>query len=449
MKKVLIIDDEEKIRTLLSRLISLEDFDVYQAIDCANALNVLEKIEIDVVLCDVKLPDGNGVEFTKLLKEKYPVIEVILLTAYGNIPDGVLAIKNGAFDYITKGDENSKIIPLLHKAAESVENVRRLHHLENYIGEKYSFKNIIGSSARITEVIDLSKKVAESEATVLLSGETGTGKEIFAQSIHFASKRCKKIFLAINCSAFSKDILESEMFGHCIGAFTGAVKDKKGLLKEADGGTLFLDEIGEMSLELQAKLLRVIETGEFFKVGETKPTKTNVRIIAATNRDLKKEIELGHFRDDLYYRISVFQLKLPSLRERLEDIELFVNHFSKLYSVKNGKKIKSISPKYIEVLKFYNWPGNIRELKNIIERSVILTNSDEIRIETLPNEIASLYKPITPHSSTQNELDIANIEKNHIQNVLCITKGNKAEAARLLNIALTTLYRKISQYNLE
>lgn len=366
MKKVLIIDDEEKIRTLLSRLISLEDFDVYQAIDCANALNVLEKIEIDVVLCDVKLPDGNGVEFTKLLKEKYPVIEVILLTAYGNIPNGVLAIKNGAFDYITKGDENSKIIPLLHKAAESVENVRRLHHLENYIGEKYSFKNIIGSSARITEVIDLSKKVAESEATVLLSGETGTGKEIFAQSIHFASKRCKKIFLAINCSAFSKDILESEMFGHCIGAFTGAVKDKKGLLKEADGGTLFLDEIGEMSLELQAKLLRVIETGEFFKVGETKPTKTNVRIIAATNRDLKKEIELGHFRDDLYYRISVFQLKLPSLRERLEDIELFVNHFSKLYSVKNGKKIKSISPKYIEVLKFYNWPGNIRELKNII-----------------------------------------------------------------------------------
>lgn len=448
LRKVLIVDDEEKIRTLLSRLISLEGFEVYQSIDCANALNTLERYEIDVVLCDVKLPDGNGVELTKLIKEKYPIIEIILLTAYGNIPDGVLAIKNGAFDYITKGDENSKIIPLLHKASENVENLKRLVQLEKYVGDKFSFSNIIGKSKVIRDVIDLAQTVAETDASVLLTGETGTGKEIFAQSIHFASKRSKKTFLAINCAAFSNDILESEMFGHCAGAFTGAVKDKKGLLKEADGGTLFLDEIGEMPLELQAKLLRVIETGEFFKVGETKPIKTNVRIIAATNRDLKKEIELGHFRDDLFYRISLFQLELPPIRERVEDIELFVNHFSKISGINNGKKINSISTEYMQALKLYEWPGNIRELKNIIERSVILTNSNELKTDTLPTEIVCSQKNSAALTNNQNELDIANIEKRHIQNVLRITKGNKAETARLLNIALTTLYRKINHYQL-
>jgi transcriptional regulator with PAS, ATPase and Fis domain len=254
--------------------------------------------------------------------------------------------------------------------------------------------------------------------------------------------------LAINCAAFSNDILESEMFGHCAGAFTGAVKDKKGLLKEADGGTLFLDEIGEMPLELQAKLLRVIETGEFFKVGETKPIKTNVRIIAATSRDLKKEIELGHFRDDLFYRISLFQLELPPIRERVEDIELFVNHFSKISGINNGKKINSVSTEYMQALKLYEWPGNIRELKNIIERSVILTNSNELKTDTLPTEIVCSQKNSAALTNNQNELDIANIEKRHIQNVLRITKGNKAETARLLNIALTTLYRKINHYQL-
>lgn len=448
MKKVLIVDDEDKIRTLLSRLISLEGFDVVQAADCATAMNILEKTEVDVVLCDVKLPDGNGVELTKRIKEKYPIVEVILLTAYGNIPDGVLAIKNGAFDYITKGDENSKIIPLLHRAAENVENVKRIHHLESYIGEKYSFDNIIGKSRIISEVKDIAKKVSDTDATVLLIGETGTGKEVFAQSIHFASKRSKKIFLAINCSAFSKDILESEMFGHTAGAFTGAVKDKKGLLKEADGGTLFLDEIGEMSLELQAKLLRVIETGDFFKVGETKPTKTNVRIIAATNRDIKKEIQSGRFREDLYYRISVFEIKIPSLRERVDDIEPLAIHFSNLFAIKNRKKINEISPAYIQILKSYDWPGNIRELKNVIERSVILSNPDELKIDTLPTEILGLHTNFSTQNSASSEFDMATFEKKHIQKVLNITKGNKAEAARILNIALTTLYRKISQYNL-
>jgi DNA-binding NtrC family response regulator len=448
MNKVLIVDDEDKIRTLLARLISLEGFEVIQAANCAAALNILEKSDVDIVLCDVKLPDGNGVELTKLIKEKFPIIEVILLTAYGNIPDGVLAIKNGAFDYITKGDENSKIIPLLHRAADNIENVKRVLHLESFVGEKYSFDSIIGTSKAIVEVKVLAKKVSETDATVMLTGETGTGKEVFAQAIHFASKRNKKIFLAINCSAFSLDILESEMFGHTIGAFTGANKDKKGLLKEADGGTLFLDEIGEMSLELQAKLLRVIETGEFFKVGETKITKTNVRIIVATNRDLKKEIELGSFREDLFYRISVFQIKIPSLKERVEDIEFLANHFASVFAAKNKKKISSLSSEYINKLKVYNWPGNIRELKNVIERSVILSSTNILSVDSLPPDLIQLNAGSRKQDNVYFDYDLAVMEKKHIQNILSLTNGNKAETARLLNIALTTLYRKISQYSI-
>lgn len=446
------MDDEEKLRTLLARIIRLEGFEVLEAADVRSAWKRLEQDDIDVVLCDVKLPDGDGVEFSGQIKVKYPLLEIILLTAYGNIPDGVKAIKNGAFDYITKGDDNNKIIPLLYRAIEKLNLAKRVWQLEKQLGEKHSFDKIIGKSKPVQQAIELCRKVAATDTTVLLTGETGTGKEVFAQAIHRESLRSRQHFVAINCSAFGNDLLESEMFGHKAGAFTGATKDQKGLFEEANSGTIFLDEIGEMALSLQAKMLRVLETGEFFRVGESRPTKVNVRIIAATHRDLQKETELGHFRQDLFYRISVFQVHLPPLRERVADLEALTHHFLQTFAAKTNKKIKTASSEFIEVLKRHTWNGNIRELKNVIERSVILTDGEILHMESLPTELQLLALDISPSASkakTRSAFDLAVVEKIHIQKVLNYTNGNKTKAAELLNIALTTLYRKLSEYGLE
>jgi DNA-binding NtrC family response regulator len=448
VNKVLIIDDEEKIRTLLSKIISLEGFEVLQAADAKKGLQKLETADIDVVICDVKLPDSSGVELSKTIKEKYPFTEIILLTAYGNIPDGVQAIKNGAFDYITKGDDNNKIIPLLYKANEKALLAKRVLQLEKQLGDKHSFENIIGKSKMIKAAVDAAKKVAVTDAAVLLTGETGTGKEVFAQAIHNNSTRNKQNFIAVNCSAFSKELLENELFGHKAGAFTGAIKDTKGIFEEANNGTVFLDEIGEMPLELQAKLLRVLETGEFLKVGDSKTTKINVRIIAATNRDLQKEIEAGHFREDLFYRIAVFQIALPALRERIVDIEELANYFLQTFANKTKKKISGISKSYLDVLKQHNWRGNIRELKNVIERSVILSDGTELTVESLPVELQK-FNSNNFKEKILSAFDLASAEKIHIQKVLNYTNGNKTEAARLLNIALTTLYRKLDEYRIQ
>lgn len=447
MKKILVIDDEEKLRNLLTKIISYEGFEVHQAGDCKTALKKLGQFDIDVVICDVRLPDGNGVEFSKELKVKYPFIEIILLTAYGNIPDGVRAIKNGAFDYITKGDDNNKIIPLLYRAIEKRELTNRIQNLEKQLGDKRSFENIIGTSAQIQEAINLARKVAVSDTTVLLTGETGTGKEVFAQAIHHSSTRRNNNFVAINCSAFSHDLLESEFFGHIAGAYSGAIKDHKGLFAEANNGTIFLDEIGELALDLQTKLLRVIETGEFMKVGESKPTKIKVRIIAATNRDLLKEIESGNFREDLFYRISVFQIKLPSLRERIIDIEPLANYFMLFFAAKANKKILKISNDCMDVLKQHQWKGNTRELKNIVERCVILANGSELTSDLLPVEIQTSV-PNSLKSKLHDNFDLSYAEKLHIQKVFNYTNGNKTKTAELLGIALTTLYRKLSDYNI-
>lgn len=448
MKNILIIDDEQKLRNLLSKIISYEGFEVHQAENCNAAYKKMEQHDIDVVICDVKLPDGNGVELSKELKKNYPLIEIILLTAYGNIPDSVLAMKNGAFDYITKGDDNNKIIPLVLRAFEKAELAKRVQRLEKQLVNKYSFESIIGKSKQIKNSIELAKKVAESDTTVLLMGETGTGKEVFAQAIHHASNRRNKSFVAVNCSAFSKDLLVSEFFGHKAGAFTGATKDHKGLFSEANNGTIFLDEIGELAIDIQAKLLRVLETGEFFRVGDNKPTKTNVRIIAATNRELREEIEKGCFREDLFYRISAFQIALPPLHKRVVDIELFAIHFLQLFSTRFNKKITNFSKDCLGALKQHQWKGNVRELRNVIERCVILTDNDEITIDKLPVEI----RQNRTTSSVDNQLsvfELATAEKNHIQKVLNQTNGNKTKTAKLLGIALTTLYRKLSEYNID
>ena len=401
----------------------------------------------EVVLCDVCLPDGSGVDLVMEMKKINPLVEIIMLTAHGNIPDGVQAIKNGAFDYITKGDDNNKIIPLLSMAMEKAKAARKVQRLEENTGKRYSFDSILGKSRSLKEVVELAKKVSGTDVPVLLTGETGTGKEVFAQAIHDNSSRRQKSFVAINCSSFTKELLESEMFGHKAGAFTGAVKDKKGLFEEADKGTIFLDEIGEMAFDLQAKLLRILETGEFIKLGDTKLTKVNVRVIAATNRDLQKEIAEEHFREDLFYRLSVFQIHLPPLRERVEDIAGYVNVFVKGFEKKVGKQIQSIEPAYIEALKRHPWKGNVRELRNVVERSMIIVEGNCLTVNDLPVEIQNA-QAIQTGEPTFSDFELANMERKHIIKVLQYTAGNKTEAARLMHIGLTTLYRKIEEYDI-
>jgi DNA-binding NtrC family response regulator len=443
LSRILLIDDEEKLRSLLSRIISLEGFEIIEAANAKEAWKKLEKHEVQVVLSDVKLPDGNGVELAAEIKRKFPSVEIIVLTAYGNIADGVQAMKNGAFDYITKGDDNERIIPLLYKAIEKAQLQKRVLDLEEQIQQKIGFERVLGESKAIQQAIELAKKVAPTDTTVLITGETGTGKEVFAQAIHQASERKAKTFVALNCAAFGKEILESELFGYKAGAFTGAVKDKKGLLEEANTGTLFLDEIGEMSLELQAKLLRVIENGEFIKVGDTKTQKVNVRILAATNRDLQKESEAGHFRLDLFYRLSVFQIHLPSLNERVKDIPLLAKFFMQQSAHKTNKRIGKMSDEFIEALKQHNWKGNIREFKNVIERAVILCNCNELTADSLPLDFQKTTFP-----DAQSAFSLTSIERLHIQRVLNYTNNNKTETAKLLGIAPATLYRKIEEYKL-
>ena len=444
--KLLIIDDEERLRKLLSRIMQLEGYEVFEAATAKDGLKKLEQETIEVIISDVKLPDINGIELTKKIKANWPASEIIVLTAYGTISDGVKTIKHGAFDYITKGDDNEKIIPLVSKAMDKALLQQRVGELENKLSVRFGFERIIGTSPAITDAVDLARKVAVTDTTVLLLGETGTGKEVFAEAIHQASSRNSKAFVAVNCSAFTKELLESELFGYKAGAFTNALKDKKGLFEEASGGTIFLDEIGELDLDLQAKLLRVLESQQFIKIGDTKPTHVNVRIIAATNRDLLAETVKGTFRLDIYYRLSVFQIILPPLRERKKDIKLLAAYFVQYFAVKVKKAIPVLSHIFIKKLEAYHWPGNIRELKNIIERAIILTGDSGLNESLLPH---NMQEQIISDLPDKLAFDLDSIEKLHIQRVLNHTRGNRTETARLLNIGIATLYRKLKEYGLD
>lgn len=447
MSKILVVDDEVQIRTLLSRMLELEGYEVCQAGDCRTALKQLELQSPDVALCDVFLPDGNGVDLVSSIKKTAPNVEIILLTAHGNIPDGVQAIKNGAFDYITKGDDNNKIIPLVSRAVEKARMNVRLEKLEKKVGQTYSFDSVLGDSKALKDAVSLARKVSGTDVPVLLTGETGTGKEVFAQAIHYNSKRAGQNFVAVNCSSFSKELLESEMFGHKAGSFTGALKDKKGLFEEASNGTIFLDEIGEMAFELQAKLLRILETGEYIKIGDTKPTRVNVRIIAATNRNLSEEIAAGRFREDLFYRLSVFQIHLPPLRERADDVRLLAKAFVKNFSARLARPVTEITPAFLEALEQQPWKGNIRELRNVIERSLIVSEGERLDVADLPLDIQNAHYEQSDETSPDS-FELSAMERRHIARVLEYTKGNKTEAARLLKIGLTTLYRKIEEYGI-
>jgi len=448
-QRILIVDDDIGFCNLLGRILSLEGYAVFKAFDIRSAWNNLNNEAMDIVLLDLELPDGNGSQFTKEIKIKFPKIHVIILTGQADISSCVRSIKNGADDYMIKGEDNQKLLNLLKE--QFLDSFKIANDGDKNIADKnsiavFGFANIIGRSASITKAIDLAKKVAHTNATVLLLGESGTGKELFAKAIHNSSEARDHSFVAINCASFSKTLLESELFGYKNGAFTGAYKDKKGLLEEADNGTLFLDEIGEMDLELQVKLLRVLETHEFIKLGDTKVNKVNIRLISATNKDLKAEVEKGAFREDLFYRLNVFTIELPPLREREEDVILLAEYFIKLFSQKLSKHIRGMTKSFEEHLKIYSWKGNIRELKNVIERSVILCQETVLSEDILPFEIRTGRYLIMGKSNSPYDLTV--FERLHIQKVLMTAHWNKSEAAKLLNISVSTLYRKIEDYML-
>ena len=441
---LLLIDDEDKLRKLLARILELEGYPVLQAATGRQGFEELDKHpDVVLVITDVRLPDANGLDVLQKVKARRPDCEVLVMTAYGTIQDGVKAMKLGAFDYITKGDQDEQMLLTIEKAVEKAQLRRQVIELENRVNAQCSFDSIINHSPAIRQALELARKVAPTDASVLLEGETGTGKELFAQAIHQASTRRGKPFVAVNCSAFPRDLLESVMFGHRKGAFTGAATDQKGLFEEAHRGTLFLDEIGEMNLDLQAKLLRVLETQAFTKLGETKLTQVNVRIIAATNRNLVQAGEKGHFRSDLYYRLSVFTIPLPALRGRREDILPLAQFYTQYYARKMNKRLEGLSPEVVPLLEAYPWKGNIRELKNVVERAAILADGPLLTAHVLPPEIRGHV------SARSSNLSLEALEKTHIGQVLASTGGNKPEAARLLGIGLTTLYRKLHEYGLE
>ena len=448
---LLIIDDEARLRQLLAQVLELEGYTVLQAPDAHRGLELLQQHADDVllVISDVKLPDGHGVDLLPRYKAAAPDAEVVLLTAYGTIPDGVKAMKLGAFDYLTKGDFEQQLVVVVDRAAEKARLRQRVTELERRVGQQYRFESMIGDSPELRRVQQLARQVAPTDSTVLLEGPTGSGKELFAQAIHQASERQGKAFVAVNCSAFPKDLLESELFGYKKGAFTGALTDKKGLLEEANGGTLFLDEIGELELNVQAKFLRVLEMQQFTKLGDTKPTKVNVRLVAATNRNLKLEAAEGRFRPDLYYRLSVFTILIPSIKDRPTDVPPLANYFLQYFAARLSKRLPGLEPECLRRLQAYPWPGNVRELKNVLERAAILAPAGEmLSPDYLPDEFHALSRPTKPGADAADE-SLRALEARHIGKLMGEMEGNKPEVAKKLGIGLTTLYRKLQEYGLE
>lgn len=446
---LLLIEDETHLRKLLARVLELEGYTVLQEANAQRGLETLRQhvTDILVVLSDVKLPDGNGLDLLPRYKAAAPMAEVILFTAYATVADGVQAMKAGAFDYLTKGGSDDQLLVVLERASEKARLQQRVQALEKQVGQYYSFAAMLGNAPSLVAAKTLAERVAPTDTTVLLEGPTGAGKELFAQAIHQASPRAGKPFVAVNCSAFPKDLLESALFGHRQGAFTGAMSDQKGLLEEAKGGTLFLDEIGEMDLGSQAKLLRVLETRQYFRVGDTKPRTADVRVVAATNRRLRQEAAAGHFREDLYFRLAVVTVAVPALSARREDIDQLARHFTQEFATKLRKRIKGLTPEALRRLRHYPWPGNVRELKNVLERAVLLCD-DEIGPECLPAEFEPAPADGLEAAQPDDGRRLASVEKRHIRQILTEVGGNKTEAARQLGIGLTTLYRKIQEYGL-
>jgi two-component system response regulator HydG len=443
---ILIVDDEESHRLMLRAHLEQEGFATVEAMDGQEAIAKAAERNVDLILMDIRMPRLDGMEALLRIKQLNPTIPVIMMTAYGSIESAVKALQAGATDYLTKPLDSNELIVKVQKAL-------RYHQLEEenvlyreQLGIRFDFSHIIGKSVKMRELFDMLATVAPTEATVLLLGESGTGKEIIANAIHQNSGRRERPYVKVNCAALPETLLESELFGHEKGAFTGAIEKKKGRFERADGGTIFLDEIGEMSLTTQTKILRVLQEREFEPVGGTKTMKVDVRIIAATNKKLEEEVKRGKFREDLYYRINVVPLTIPPLRERAEDIPLLAAHFLKLYGEKNKRMLKGFADGVLDALMQYAWPGNVRELENIIERTVIMSRGDTITFADLPPAIAGA-QGMTPQAPPA--VSLKEMERETIIKTLQQTGGNRTKAAVLLGITRKTLQNKIKEYGID
>jgi len=445
--RVLVADDDPVACDLLREVLAKEGYEVEVAGGGREALEKGNQRSFDVALLDVWMPDLDGLEVLRGLKAVSPETIIIMMTAFGSIETAIQAIKEGAYDYVSKPFKLEEIKLTISRALERRRLVLENLRFKQELKEKYRFENIVGSSDRMLEVYKVIARVAPTRSTVLIQGETGTGKELIARAIHYNSPRADRPFVAIDCSALAESLLESELFGHVKGAFTGAVVAKRGLFEEAHGGTCFLDEVGEISLSTQAKLLRVLQEHEVKRVGGTESVKVDVRVIAATNKDLEKLVAEGRFREDLFYRLSVVTIHLPPLRERREDIPLLVNYFLRKYAAENNRPISHASPEAMALLTEYDWPGNVRELQHVIERAVALTTNAVLLPEDLPPKLRGVSEEGA--STGESSLTLRELEKRHIQRVLKQTKGNKKRAAELLGIHRRTLYRLAKRYGIE
>ncbi|TLD40803.1 MAG: Response regulator of zinc sigma-54-dependent two-component system [Candidatus Jettenia ecosi] len=454
--KILVVDDEIGYRKVLQNALTERGFLVKTAESGEDALDELKKQEFSIVIIDMKLPGGiDGLELLQRVKGMYNS-SVLIMTAYGGIETAVEAMRRGAFNYITKPFNLDEIILNIDRLVAQQKIIEENKYLHSELEKVYGLKKIVGSSREIHKVLDMISRVAFSTATVLITGESGTGKELVARAIHFTGNRKDEKFVVINCATLSENLLESELFGHMKGAFTGAIKDKKGLFEEADGGTLFMDEIGDIPKSVQAKILRVLQEGEFITLGDTVTKKVDVRIIAATNQDLLKGVQEREFREDLYYRLNVINIKMPPLRERKEDIPLLVKHFIEKYNKKENKQIKGISPEVEKEFYHYNWPGNVRELENIIERAITLTHEDIISVQVIlplvkkeeKNELTGDALFAWPYKEARRKaIDFFNIK--YITNILNKTNGNVTYAAKESGIERQYLQRMLKRYDIK
>jgi DNA-binding NtrC family response regulator len=447
--RVIICDDEVEILRYLGKILSAQGLDLEVFSSGRALISSLENRgaqDADLLLLDVKMPDLDGIEILQRIKNLKLEIPVVIMTAYASINSAIEAMKLGAYDYVTKPFPKEKIFGILEKVLERKELLKENSALKDELGISCAASPLIFSSQSFREVHEMALLVAQSDSNVVVLGESGTGKELIAGLIHANSPRAAERFLTINCAALSDTLLESQLFGHVRGAFTGAISHQKGLLEAANFGTLFLDEVGDMSTAIQAKLLRVLQEGDFIPVGDTRTKTVDIRFLAATNKDLEEEVRQKRFREDLYFRLNVISLNLPPLRERSEDIELLARHFLKKYAGRMKRDITDFAPEALQLLRSYSWPGNIRELENAIERAAILTRGPLIRAETLP---VWRSVPAAEPKKSGRLVSLETVEREHILHVLKAAGNNKSRAARILDIARRTLDRKIEEFGLD
>jgi len=447
--RILVVDDEEIIRESLYYILEKEGYEVEAARNGLEALQQIEKQPFDIVITDLEMPELKGIELLEKVQQLTPEAFVLIITAYASIETAVAALRQGASDYIIKPLEFDEIIIRINRLLEHRKLERENKLLRRELHHTYDFEQIVGKSPAMQKIFTTVKKVAQTEGTVLITGKSGTGKELIARAIHYNSKRKANHFVAINTGAIVENLFESELFGHKRGSFTGATSDKEGMFKTASGGSIYLDEISEIPLHLQVKLLRAIEQREIIPVGTNHPVKVDIRIIASTNRDLKKEVEKGNFREDLYYRLNVVEINLPSLEDRKEDIPLLAQHFLEKYRTQMNKHIKGIDNKVIQTFLHYNWKGEVRELENIMERAVIFCEGDYITVDDLP-EFVNAGTEIAEEKQAKTLKDaVKEFEKIYIRQELDRLKFNKEEAARTLGISVSSLYRKMEELGID